>query len=118
MVKFSLASLAVAVLLLIIAYLAFFEPIPVKGSSMEPTYVDGDYVLFEKVSVYLNRVQPGDVIAFHYPLDPSIRLVKRVEVVEDGRFFVVGDNAAESSDSREWGPVDRSLLIGKAIWKY
>lgn len=101
-----------------ILYLLLIEPVPVKGSSMEPTYQDGDYVLFEKVSVYLGRIYPGDVVALRYPLDQTTRLVKRVEKIESDKFFVVGDNLDESSDSREWGPVERSFLIGKALLHY
>jgi signal peptidase I len=39
-------------------------------------------------------------------------------VVPDGMFFMMGDHRSISSDSREFGPVERSLIYGKAVFVY
>jgi signal peptidase I len=33
-------------------------------------------------------------------------------------YFLMGDHRSISSDSREFGPVDRSLIYGKAVFVY
>jgi signal peptidase I len=39
-------------------------------------------------------------------------------VVPDGYFFMMGDHRSISSDSREFGPVECSLIYGKAVFVY
>jgi signal peptidase I len=39
-------------------------------------------------------------------------------VVPDDNYFVMGDHRSISSDSREFGPVERSLIYGKAVFVY
>jgi signal peptidase I len=39
-------------------------------------------------------------------------------VVPDDSYFMMGDHRSISSDSREFGPVDRSLIYGKAAFVY
>ena len=39
-------------------------------------------------------------------------------VVPEESYFVMGDHRSISSDSRDFGPVERSLIYGKAVFVY
>jgi len=38
--------------------------------------------------------------------------------IPEGKYFMMGDNRDNSSDSRAWGPMDRDLILGRAsiVW--
>ncbi len=40
------------------------------------------------------------------------------ELVSAAHYFVVGDNLAESQDSRTWGCVPRDYVLGRVIWRF
>jgi signal peptidase I len=50
----------------------------VDGFSMIPTLKDGEFVLVSKVNYRFGNVERGDIIVFHFPMDPNQELIKRV----------------------------------------
>jgi len=52
--------------------------IRVDGASMEPTLVSGEYVVINRISYRLGSPGRGDIIVFHFPLDPKEEYIKRV----------------------------------------
>ena len=50
----------------------------VQKISMEPTLLPGEILLVNKLEYKLGEIERGDIVTFHYPLDPSLDYVKRV----------------------------------------
>ena len=106
----------------------------------------GDVVVFESPSTavvrcgaggaYVQRIigLPGEIVRMAYgyvtvdgkPLDESSYIRSRAQRgvasgvwrVPAGRYFLLGDNRNESCDSRAWGSVTRSSLIGPVLATY
>ncbi len=86
----------------------------VRGDSLIPEYLQGDFVLISRIPFFFAMPSPGDVIAFRQP--GYGLLIKRIQGIEtNGGLIVTGDNP-ESVDSRVFGPVRRKDILGKVIW--
>ncbi|HEY4382586.1 MAG TPA: signal peptidase I [Acidobacteriaceae bacterium] len=172
------------------------QPFRIPSASMEPTLLVGDFLLVNKqvgaevppdIFPPTDQIHRGDLIVFHYPVDASLHLVKRViglpgdhvrlheghayingqplaepyamyrpslpdsyrdefprmvsadpgvdsrwwiemhsrSLVANGEltvppdsYFVLGDNRNDSEDSRYWGFVPRSAIVGKPFLVY
>ena len=79
---------------------------------MLPTLNNGDVVLIEPTT----NVAVGDIVLAQHPYKQSVKMLKRVEKIdENGRFSLVGDNPQESTDSRTFGTVSIEYIHGKAV---
>jgi len=96
----------------------------VDGFSMIPTLEDGEFVLVSKINYRFSNVERGDIIVFHFPLDPQQELIKRViglpgDVisVQNGLVSVNGQAlnetyiAATPAYSGEWNVPDGQLFV-------
>lgn len=93
------ALLSLAIILPIRYFLV--QPFYVIGASMEPTFLDHDYLLIDEISYRWREPHRGEVIVFRYPRDPKQYYIKRVVglpgdrvVVRDGEVWL-GENGAE-----------------------
>ena len=86
--------------------------VAVSGSSMSPTYVEGDWLLVR----WRPTCQPGDVIVIEREDRPGVYLIKRYLRQEEAGLWVEGDSPA-STDSRQWGPINQSEVVGKVLFR-
>src|ERR1700751_6044446 len=90
-----LATIVIAVFVITYVVQAFQIPSP----SMENTLLTGDYLLVDKLCYggggFINHIIPyrpirrGDIIVFHYPVNPAQHFVKRVVGVPGDRIHLV-----------------------------
>lgn len=73
-VKF--AVLALIIVVPIRMYVA--SPFLVSGTSMEPTFNTGHYLIVDELSYRFEKPKRGEVIVFKYPKDPSKYFIKRI----------------------------------------
>jgi signal peptidase I len=137
-----------------------FKPFYVKGASMEPNFLDHEYLIVDELTYRLRAPERGEVVVFKYPNNQEEFFLKRIIglpneriKVADGKvtiynnnhpegvavnetylpadlttlgeartitlgpdeYYVLGDNRANSFDSRRFGPVKKSLIIGRAL---
>ncbi len=75
----------------------------------------GDRVRIVRGSVYVNgRLLPEPYVPARYTDDRSQPEIR----IPADEYFVLGDHRNISSDSREFGPVERDLIYGKAAFVY
>lgn len=155
--RYWLRDVVLASLLAFTFFLFFYQPVQVEGTSMLPLLKNHERIMVNRIAYDVEPIQRGDVIVFHYPLDPAESFIKRViglpgdwvgiregRVYVNGRrlresyilpayvddvtyapvhvaanqYYVLGDHRDFSSDSREWGPVARRYIYGKAVFAY
>jgi signal peptidase I len=96
-------------------------PDPTKDYIKRVIGVPGDTISLKGTDVYLNE-KLLDESSF---LKPDIKTYAGV-FLKDGdtvkvpadEYFVMGDNRAYSSDSREWGFVKKSEIVGESLFVY
>lgn len=186
------------VLLLVLILRSFiFEPFRIPSGSLEPTLLPGDFILVSKFEygirlpvinkkiIAIHEPKRGDIVVFHWPVNPKVDFIKRVigvpgdtisyvnkifyingeeakqnyqetvpylhesgniidavksqenlagvkhEIyqfpsratenftnlaVPQGMYFMIGDNRDDSADSRIWGFVPESYIVGKPLY--
>ena len=86
----------------------------IEGRSMQPSLEPGDRVLVRRLG--LNQpLRLGSVVVTWHPQRSKLRLIKRLNKLDQTGLWLLGDNPADSTDSRQLGPVATNLLIGEVV---
>jgi signal peptidase I len=82
----------------------------------------GDKLSVKGNSVYINGKKQNEPFVNQSAFDPNscddLCNLPEPITIPPGYFFMMGDNRAESDDSRRWGPVPEKWIIGHAFFTY
>jgi nickel-type superoxide dismutase maturation protease len=87
---------------------------------MLPALQPGEFLL----AVRSRRLRRGALVVLEHPGRPGLEIVKRVAALPGegdlapNQLWVVGEAAEASTDSRVFGPVERSAIRGVVVMRY
>lgn len=125
-------SFIFAVIVFILLYI-FLWPVRIVGVSMEPALNSGDRVFVSRAAGFVSEYRRGDLVMVRVYHDAGNRyIIKRIAavpgdilVIDDEQielypnyYFLIGDNYAFSTDSRDFGPLHRSQLRGRVLFRF
>jgi signal peptidase I len=79
--------------------------------------VGGDRVKVIGGHVYIDGRLQKESFA-HFDSGCGICNLPQEVTIPRGYYFMMGDNRGESADSREWGPIPKKWMLGKAFMTY
>lgn len=83
----------------------------VRGPSMAPTLRSEDALLVRRT----HKIREGDVVVARFRSRPDLLVVKRAVRVQDGGWWLLGDNDFVTDDSRAYGVGD---VLGRVVFRY
>ncbi len=105
---------------------AFQQPFEIPGASSKVWIkriigLPQEEIIFDEGSVRIN----GVVLPEAYLAEPAresnadqVRETARIWITDAGEYFVMGDKRDDSLDSRRFGPVEESLILGRVWLRY
>ena len=87
--------------------------------SMYPLLKPGDEVLVNPRAYRQTFPQPGDIVVAHHPHKSNFPLIKRIEAITaQDTYILLGDNLAESTDSRTFGAITIDKIVGQVTSRF
>lgn len=86
---------------------------------MLPLLCAGDEVLVAPRAYHRRQPGLGEIVVAHHPHRPRFPVIKRITALLDQDHYILsGDNAAESTDSRDFGAVPRKKIVGQVVCRF
>ena len=118
----SIEAIVIALAISVVLYLLFMTPHEVVGTSMVPTFQNGEHLIANKIIYKISKPNRGDIIIFKY--SDTEDFIKRIIglpgdtiQVKDGKYYVNGNALDESNylDSSVYTSGGQYLHEGETI---
>ncbi len=111
-----LVRFAFIALLIVIPIRVFVaEPFVVSGSSMIPTFENGNYLIVDKISYRLSDPKRNDVVVFRYPNDTTKFFIKRIIGLPNDTIDIRGNDVFITNEKYKKGfKLDQSFVKNPA----
>ncbi|MHB9293127.1 putative signal peptidase I [Hollandina sp. SP2] len=115
-----------ALFIALLLKLFLFDFMITEGQSMVPAIKPGSILVVNKLAyglrfpwaedylVWWSLPKPGDVVIFYTPCR-EIAVKRCTGLTENHTFMALGDNSLQSYDSRAYGPIPLSNILGKVF---
>lgn len=104
-------AIVFALAIFVVVYLFLFQPNQVKGSSMYPTFKDGEYIFTDKISYRMGLPNRGDVVVFKSPRNSDVDFIKRI-IGLPGETVKINGGKVYVNDS----PLNESGYLDSAVY--
>jgi signal peptidase I len=91
-----------AIAIFLFVYLLILQPHKIRGTSMEPNFPNGEYLLTDKLSYRFGGADRGDVVVFEPPGSDGDEFIKRIIglpgeriMLQNGKLFINGQELIE-----------------------
>ncbi len=95
--------IALALIIVIPIRVFIAQPFIVSGSSMFPTFENGEYLIVDEISYRLENPKRDDVIVFRYPNDTTKFFIKRIIGLPNEKIEIKGNEITITNEKHKNG---------------
>ncbi len=93
-----------------------FKILKVKGDSMSPLINNNEFIVVSIIPYLLQKPTINDIVVLIHP-SKNIKIIKRISQINKKKYFVIGDNSENSTDSRNFGFISHDLILAKVLFR-